>query len=104
MQFTSVYQELDPGSSDYKRDHQLLMELRDELAKYLIKHNAEAEACDLLVEIEDTREVGEEVHKEVHKKADNETLSQIMHRLIRDAIPVTSQTSVIERMCKYLLR
>ena len=100
MQFTSVYQELDPGSSDYKRDHQLLMELRDELAKYLIKHNAEAEACDLLVEIEDTREVGEEVHK----KADNETLSQIMHRLIRDAIPVKSQTSVIERMCKYLLR
>lgn len=57
MQFAEEYQELDPTETSSRKEHALLLELRDELVCYLLQHNAEPEVCDLLVEMEDARDI-----------------------------------------------
>ena len=102
MQFPEEYQQLDPTAGSCVERHAILIHLRNELIGYLLKRNAEPEVVDLLMEIEDVRDVKEDLRK---LEGGDQSMSEVLHHHLRAVVgDRKAQILVNNRICQYLVR
>jgi 26S proteasome regulatory subunit N1 len=101
MQFPEEYQQLDPTDASCVHHHTILTHLQHELMVYLLKRNAEPEVVDLLMEIEEVRDIKEDLRK---LEDGDQSMSQIIHRHLRTVVgDRKAQVVVNNRVCQYLI-
>ena len=102
MQFPEEYQQLDPTTGSCVQRHAILIHLRNDLISYLLKRNAEPEVVDLLMEIEDVRDVKEDLRK---LEGGDQSMSEVLHHHLRAVVgDRKAQILVNNRICQYLVR